>query len=97
MTASIILPPSAALDVQRGHDASKRIIDVIRNLRTRGDDVFEVRVDKRVADAIRASLASFAQFDGVLPPTILGVPFFEGGTGGQDYVIKTRRRGHVEH
>lgn len=93
---NLILPPSAAQDVQRGRDASLRIADMVREHRASGDDVLEVRVSKQVADAMRAMFASFAQFDGVLPPRVHGAPFFEGGTGGRDFVIKTRRRGNVE-
>lgn len=93
----IILPPSAAEDVRRGKEAALRIADLVMEYRARGDEVLEVRVSKRVADNMRASFASFAQFDGVLPRTVHGAPFAEGGTGGRDLVIKTRRKGHVEH
>lgn len=93
----IILPPAAAQDVQRGRDAALRIADMVQDLRAKGADVLEVRVSSRVADAMRAHFASFAQFDGVLPPRVHGVPFAEGGTGGRDLVIRTRNRGTAEH
>lgn len=93
---NLILPPGVAQDVQRGRDAAMRIADMVRDYKARGDEMLEVRVSKQIADSMRAMFASFAQFDGVLPPRVHGVPFFEGGTGGRDYVIKTRRRGNVE-
>lgn len=98
-TASgILLPETASRDVGRGREASAKLADLVREYRARGDQVLEVRVSAQVAGYMRAFFAAtFREFDNILPPTVLGVPFAEGGTGGRDYVIKTRKRGHVEH
>lgn len=98
MTTGILLPPMAERDVQRGREASAKMRDLVQEYRARGDEVLEVRVSSQVAGYMRAFFAVvYRDFDNVLPPTVLGVPFSEGGTGGRDYVIKTRKRGHVEH
>lgn len=98
MTSGIILPPLAQRDVARGREASAKLADLVQEYRARGDQVLEVRVSAEVASYMRAFFAvSFRDFDNVLPRTVLGVPFAEGGTGGRDYVIHTRQRGRVDH
>lgn len=93
----LILPPSGELAVQRGRHASAKLRDLVQEYHARGDQVLEVRVSSDVAAYMRAFFAAtFRGFDNVLPPTVMGVPFAEGGTGGRDYVIKTRERGHVD-
>lgn len=69
---------------------------MVLDLHARGIAVHEVRVSDQVADYMRAYFCSFAQFDGVLPPRVHGVPFATGGTGGRDFVIR-HQRGTTEH
>lgn len=96
-TSGVILPPSGERAVQRGRDASARLRDLVLEHKARGDDVLEVRVSNDVASYMRAFFAAtFREFDNVLPKTVCGVPFAEGGTAGRDYVIHTRKRGNVE-
>lgn len=98
-TASgILLPPMAQRDVQRGREAAEKIRDLVDEYKARGDRVLEVRVSRDVANFMRAFFAvAFREFDGVLPPTVSGVPFAEGDTGGRDYQITTERRGKRDH
>lgn len=94
----LILPESGHQAVQRGRDAARRLADYVQEYRARGDEVLEVRVSTDVANDMRCFFAvAFAEFDGVLPSRVLGVPFAEGGTGGRDYSIHLRSRGRVEH
>lgn len=96
MAGTIELPRGCATDlsVRRGRDAGSRLADMVRDARARGDDPQEVRVSPAVADDMRAFFAwACASFDGVLPRSVLGVPFRVGDTGGSDYVMKTMRRG----
>lgn len=96
-TSGVILPPGGELAVQRGREASARIRDLVMEHKAQGDTVLEVRVSNDVAGYMRAFFAAaFREFDNILPPTVCGVPFAEGGTAGKDFVIHTRRRGHVE-
>lgn len=95
---SLILPASGEIAVQRGREASAKLRDLVIEYQARGDQVLEVRVSDHVASHMRAYFASaFLGFDNVLPKTVCGVPFAEGGTGGRDYVIHTRKRGRIEH
>jgi len=88
MTTTLILPESAHLDVQRGRDYAKRLNETVENYRQQGREVVQVRVSADVANAMRAFFQhAFAEFDGVLPRRVMGVPLFEGGTGGRDYQI----------
>lgn len=88
----LILPQTFAGEhaVERGRDAAKRIADTVMDLRARDREVVEVRVSQQVADYMRAYFCSFAQFDGVLPPTVHGIPFAEGDTAGRDFVFRLR-------
>lgn len=96
-TSGVILPPGGELAVQRGRDVSQRLRDMVLEHQARGDTVLEVRVSSDIAGYMRAFFAAvFREFDNILPPTVCGVPFAEGGTGGKDFVIHTRKRGHVE-
>lgn len=96
---SLILPRTFAGEhaVERGRDAAKRIADTVQDLQARGREVVEVRVSQQVGDYMRAFFCSFAQFDGVLPPRVHGVPFAEGDTGGRDFVFSMRNGKAVEH
>lgn len=95
--SGIMLPKHAENAVMRGRDASARLRDMVLEHQARGDTVQEVRVSNEVAGYMRAYFASFcAEFDNVLPKTVCGVPFAEGGTGGRDFVMHTRKRGNVE-
>lgn len=97
-TSGVILPPAGELAVQRGREAALRLREMVKEHQARGDVVFEVRVSNDVAGCMRAFFAAtFREFDNVLPPTVCGVPFAEGGTGGKDYVMRTKRRGIIEH
>lgn len=88
MSSVLILPESAHLDVQRGRDYAKRLNETVENYRQQGREVVQVRVSADVANAMRAFFQhAFAEFDGVLPRRIMGVPLHEGGTGGRDYQI----------
>lgn len=98
MTVGLVLPPMAQRDVQRGRDAAEKLADLVREYRACGDEPTEVRVSNQVAGYMRAFFAVvYRDFDNVLPPTVLGVPFAEGGTGGRDYQITTKRRGRRDH
>lgn len=94
--SELYLGPGGSLAVERGRDASARLRDMVREHRAKGDQVVEVRVSQDVANNMRAFFAmTFAEFDNVLPPSVLGAPFAEGGTGGRDYIIRTRKRGEI--
>ncbi|MBP6748415.1 MAG: hypothetical protein KA144_02145 [Xanthomonadaceae bacterium] len=62
--------------------------ETVQNYQEQGREVLQVRVSADVANAMRAFFRyAFAEFDGVLPRRIMGVPLLEGGTGGRDYQI----------
>lgn len=95
---TLILPMNGERAVARGRDAAQRLAEFVQEYRAKGDEVLEVRVSTDVANDMRAFFAvAFAEFDNVLPRSVLGVPFAEGGTGGRDYSIHLRQRGRVEH
>lgn len=84
---SDIINPTA---ITRGREAAYRLQSMVKDYRAQGYLVLECRVSKRTADDIRANLENICEgFDGVLPPTILGVPFFEGGD--RDFEMKIKK------
>jgi len=93
MTTTLILPESAHLDVQRGRDYAKRLNETVENYRQQGRHVSAVYVSPHIANDMRAFFRyAFAEFDGVLPRRIMGVPLHEGGTAGRDYEIHLLNR-----
>ena len=91
MSSVLIIPESAHLSVQRGRDYARRLNETVANYQQQGRTVVEVRISADVANDMRAFFQhAFAEFDGVLPRRIMGVPLHEGGTGGRDYQISLR-------
>lgn len=81
--SDLILPfkPSNDGDVRRGREVVKAINDKLGEFRERGMIPLEIRVSREAADYMRAFFQNFAQsFDGVLPPSVQGVPFVIGQT-----------------
>jgi hypothetical protein len=90
---SILIPPSAQLDVQKGRDTARQLSEMVQEAKDRGLDVREVRISNRVANYLRAFFAvAFAEYDNVLPPRVLGVPLLVGGVE-RDVEIRTTRPG----
>jgi hypothetical protein len=85
----IIVPQTTTVAIRRGRQIGLDIANAIRDHREAGRKPVAVRVSSDVAADMRAFFAVACQdFDNVLPRTVLGVPFSEGGTAGQDVVIE---------
>lgn len=93
MSGILLLPSMAQRDVQKGRDASRQIMEMVAEAKDRGLVVHEVRVSEHLASYMRSFFAvAFAEFDGVMPNHLSGVPFYIGGTSGRDLEIKTSRK-----
>jgi hypothetical protein len=86
------LRSSTDIEVRRGRDASGRIADMVRDEQAKGREVLSVTVSRNVADCMKAYFASFTQFDGVLPKTCHGAPFYIDLGANEDYVIRSRMK-----
>ncbi len=86
------LRPSTDVAVRQGRDAAKRLADMVADERAKGQEVMSVTVSGTVADRMKAYFESFSQFDGVLPQTCHGAPFFIEVGASQDYVIRSRAK-----
>lgn len=87
----ILLPAMAQRDVQKGRDAARQLSEMVQEARAKGLTVQEVRISPHLAGYMRAFFAvAFAEFDGVLPRSILGAPLYEG-TQSRDVEIKAIR------
>lgn len=85
----IIIPKTTELAVQRGRFVSLGIYDALQEHKAAGRKPRAIRVSREVASDMRAYFTqAFQQFDNILPPSVLGVPFTEGGTDGKDVVIE---------
>lgn len=86
------LRDSTELAVRRGRDASLRIADMVKDLKAKGREVLSVTVSRQVADAMKAYFESFSRFDGILPTTCHGAPFYIDLSAAEDYVIRSRAK-----
>lgn len=82
---AIIIDPMTELAVERGRCMCQELRDRVMEFKARGKPPAAVWVNADTAMWMRAFFAARCDsFDGVLPANILGVPLFEGSTGGDD-------------
>lgn len=86
------LRPSTDVAVRRGRGAAQRLADMVMGERAKGREVLSVTISRDVADYMKAYFESFTQFDGVLPKTCHGAPFYIDVGASQDYVIRSQAK-----
>lgn len=72
----------------RGRARYAEITDRLYEARATGKRPVRVWIDKATHDDLMAMLYAVAQFDGVIPRTIAGIPMRRGNTGGYAFVFE---------